>query len=389
VIDSPTRINTGRIRELDGLRGVAVLSIVFLHYFVHHIQSQPGTPIAYAQKYLMFLWVGVDAFFVLSGFLIGGILLDQKHALNYFRVFYLRRALRILPPYFFLLAFWWLAQRLTEDHLNVKWLMEPHVPFWPYLLYVQNFWMAAQNSIGPLFVGITWSLAIEEQFYLLFPLLIRFLPAPILPRMLLYGALFAPLGRLGCALLGGNWHEAQSHLLPTRWDSLLVGALVAWAVRSPEALEWIRARRKLAWLTVSMSGLVMVLYPCVSNREGNLGSLVDSFALYTIIAVFFGSVLLLLNLGWLPRIAGMLSSRLLCFFGRISYSVYLFHVAILGLMFPLLRGTDPVLSCWQDAGVMAGAFFVTIGLAQLTWLLFERRLIRLGHGFVYRVSRVS
>src|SRR4051794_27800973 len=102
---TPTR-DSGRIAELDGLRGVAILLVVLFHYFVQHLQTQPGSLPAYAMKYLSISWIGVDIFFVLSGYLLGGILMDRRASENYFRVFYLRRALRIFPLYMlFLLLF--------------------------------------------------------------------------------------------------------------------------------------------------------------------------------------------------------------------------------------------------------------------------------------------
>lgn len=381
-------VRDGRIEALDGFRGCAVLAIVLLHYVVHHLQVAPGSVEAYAQKYLMVLWIGVDAFFVLSGFLIGGILMDQKHAPGYFSVFYVRRALRILPPYIVLLIVWRAAQHMGEWP-GMRWLLEPAFPMWPYLLYVQNAWMAAASSTGPNLVAATWSLAVEEQFYLLFPLLVRWLPARSLPAVLGVGILAAPILRCGLAFLGPDWQEAQWRLLPARWDSLLVGAMVAWIVRRQWLVGLLRLHRpKLDVLLVALC-VLMALLPVLLNRPEPFVSAWRAFAVYLIVAAFFGLILLMLNLGALPRVAALLSGRVLCFFGSISYFVYLFHTAILGLAFALVLDKEPALERGIDWAVMAGAFALAVLLGWASWRWFEGPLVRFGHRFRYSAPAVQ
>jgi peptidoglycan/LPS O-acetylase OafA/YrhL len=150
-------VKMNRMPELDGLRGVAILLVVFFHYFVQHVQTRPGSLSAYAQKYFSICWLGVDIFFVLSGFLVGGILMDQRQTTNYFRVFYLRRIMRIVPPYLLFLATlvlslaWW-----NHSHpAGMRWLMADPFPLWSFMLYVQNFLMAAAGKFGPNFSAVT------------------------------------------------------------------------------------------------------------------------------------------------------------------------------------------------------------------------------------------
>jgi peptidoglycan/LPS O-acetylase OafA/YrhL len=112
---------------------------------------------------------GVDLFFVLSGFLIGSILLDNREAANQFKVFYLRRFCRILPIYFVWIAlFFVLGKLLLND-----WLFASRYPAWSYPTFTQNFFMSNIGGFGAGWLAVTWSLAIEEQFYLTAPLLIR------------------------------------------------------------------------------------------------------------------------------------------------------------------------------------------------------------------------
>jgi peptidoglycan/LPS O-acetylase OafA/YrhL len=152
-----------RRADLDGLRGVAIILTILLHYVSRsgYFPSLGSTPVALL---LGSFWSGVDIFFVLSGFLIGGIILDIGKADNFFRVFYLRRALRILPVAFLAIAFSYLIIPL----FNLTFLWYSQVPPYAYVFFVNNFWTASglhgYQPLDPL-----WSLAIEEQFYLIAP----------------------------------------------------------------------------------------------------------------------------------------------------------------------------------------------------------------------------
>lgn len=381
-VEATKAIDGARIGELDGFRGAAVLSIVFLHFVVHHLDVTPSSPIAYAQKYFMFLWVGVDAFFVLSGYLIGGILIDRKKTSNYFCVFYLRRSLRIFPLYFFLL-FLWLAIRGANARPGMEWLLAPSFPQWPYLLYVQNFWMAMAGSTGPNFVAATWSLAVEEQFYLLFPLLIWWSSKSALPIVLSVGILSAPALRLAMALLGPDWENAQIVLLPARWDSLLFGALVAWATRDAKIMAQLTLRRRSLLVLLGFLFVLMLAWPLLLNVPNPGLSAWRAALVHLSVAMFFGLVLLLMRLRSLPRITRVLSGNALRFFGKISYFIYLFHTAALGLCFALVLGKAPILRDGIDWAVMLGALVLTVGLGQASWRWLEAPLVAMGHKVRY------
>ena len=163
---------SGRIPELDGLRGLAIGSVLIWHYFMVPTVTAPGTPLSYALVFGRLTWSGVDLFFVLSGFLIGGILLDARKASNYFQVFYTRRFFRIVPIYAAVLlivpTFLLLAQRTHHG----TWLTPAHPPWYFFWTFTQNFWMVRAMDFGGNALGVTWSLAIEEQFYLLWPLIV-------------------------------------------------------------------------------------------------------------------------------------------------------------------------------------------------------------------------
>src|SRR5882724_6048883 len=138
----------GRIPELDGIRGVAIAMVLAHHYFLLPIRAPLGSLLSYVQAAGRLAWSGVDLFFVLSGFLIGGILLDARDSSNYFSVFYTRRFFRIVPIYAIcLLGAFSLA--LLIDHRmapRLAWMVQERVPFVPHLAFLQNFWMADKTT---------------------------------------------------------------------------------------------------------------------------------------------------------------------------------------------------------------------------------------------------
>jgi peptidoglycan/LPS O-acetylase OafA/YrhL len=165
--DTKLSAAASRLPELDGLRAIAILLVLFSH-------QAAFVPLAGIRRFLDMGWIGVDLFFVLSGFLIGGILLEQRDATNYYRIFYLRRFLRIVPLYTLILL-----PGLVVLGLGLQAYFAGHslgdrsaAAIWFCPFFLQNIaWALA--LIPPTYLLPTWSVAVEEQFYLLLPLLIR------------------------------------------------------------------------------------------------------------------------------------------------------------------------------------------------------------------------
>lgn len=384
-LDAPAGSSNGRVRELDGLRGVAVLSIVLLHYVIGTLQVTPGSLPAYAQKYMSFLWVGVDIFFVLSGYLIGGILLDNRLARNCLQVFYLRRGLRLLPAYLLLLSLFALALAgwRAAPKEEMRWLMSEPLPLWTYLFYVQNFFMAAGGQFGSKFMAATWSLAVEEQFYLCFPLLVRWCPSRLLARVLIGLILAAPILRFILCLSPSDSYMSRYVLMPSRWDSLLLGVLAAWVTRQPAVFAFLTARRRAVRAVFVFACAVTALFPFAGGQKEHI-TFFSAVICNLWIAVTVALLLILLRIGCLEALQSILRLRLLRFFGRISYSVYLFHTAFLGLVFAIVLHKEPQILVWTDWVAVAAAFALTVVFAQATWKLFEERSIRLGHKISYQ-----
>src|SRR5208283_2319721 len=146
-----------KIPQLDAVRGIAILIVIF-HNSLYRFPSLP------LQSLFSYGWMGVDLFFVLSGFLITGILVDTKQSEGYFKNFYARRCLRIWPLYYSVLFLMFVAVPLVHPSIGSV-VIARSSPWWAYLFFLQNFLVHSQvSAAGPL--GVTWSVAIEEQFYL-------------------------------------------------------------------------------------------------------------------------------------------------------------------------------------------------------------------------------
>jgi peptidoglycan/LPS O-acetylase OafA/YrhL len=147
----------------DGLsRRLAILLVLVWHYYVKAVQDAvPGSWLAYSLAALRLTWSGVDLFFVLSGFLIGGILYDAKDATNYYRTFYVRRIFRIFPLYFLWVALFFAGLALVgrDSAGPLRALFNRDLPGWSYPLFLQNIFMSSRGTFGPEWVAITWSLA--------------------------------------------------------------------------------------------------------------------------------------------------------------------------------------------------------------------------------------
>src|ERR687886_2107509 len=241
-----------RYPELDGLRGVAILMVVAYHYDLAPFLS------------------GVDLFFVLSGFLLGGILLDKQEASNYFKAFYARRFCRILPLYFVCLLVFLILLPVTLGWLfgdPFEMLLGDPLPIWSYFTFTHNFAMAQLGGWGTLWLTHTWSLAVEEQFYLFLPFFLRSFSREKLPYLLVGLILSAPLLRAFLYEFHPHGDLAFYVLMPCRADALLLGVLCAYAIRNERCLNLLRTYTRVLYgvLAVLAAGgaLMMLSTPTV------------------------------------------------------------------------------------------------------------------------------
>jgi len=302
---------------------------------------------------------------VLSGFLIGGILLDHRGSPRLMRSFYIRRAARILPLAFLSIAvgFGMHGTGLVPGH---PW------PLAVYVLFAANFWMAAAGNWGVTALSALWSLAIEEQFYLVAPWVVRTARPRRLPWIFLATAAAAPLARWVILAIWPDRAFAASLLPFCRTDGLGLGLLGAWIVRDAPAVAWCRAH--LAWLRILL-GLSGVGCAFLTKVGADNASFAMAAGGYTIVAVFYSALLLLADFSRGSLLTRALSLAPLVLLGRYSYFIYLFHGWIVGLIVSLLFrhqwGLAPAVDVPQLAVGLAGLFVV----ASLSWRWFEEPLL--------------
>lgn len=258
---------------------------------------------------------------------------------------------------------------LTTCPNSLPWLLDDPLPLWTYATFTQNLAIVLSGSFGPNWMGVTWSLALEIQFYIVILVVVRMLPPRLLPCILLAGIAISTLIRPALALAFGP--IAAYVLLPARADALFLGSLLAWAAQHPPTHEWLTNHRRLVLPTLATLGGVIAFM--VAMNWGVL-SWAMSVGGYSIIAVFYATLLLGVMVGR-PRLGLLLDRRWLQRLGVISFSVYLWHQPVNGL----IRATGA--SGWTAVG-LATAF--TLALSTLTWRWVEVPFIALGHKVPFR-----
>ena len=372
----------GRIPELDGLRGVAIGMVVICHYLEFGFVTRHGSLGAYLKALPGLSWSGVDLFFVLSGFLIGGILLDARESSNYFAVFYTRRFFRIVPIYVVILLLFPLAEAAIRSAQAgaFSWLFANSMPWYSYATFTQNIWMVLRGNYGGNWLAPTWSLCVEEQFYLTLPLLIRLLSRQRLVPWLLVFICSAPVLRSILVWHSGANVMRELVVMPCRADALLMGVLAAVIMRDAGWRERIARSRRLfpALLTGLLAGVALLarFAPGISFR------LMRTVG-FTWLALFYACILLFAILrqdSWLSR---SLRNRLLMWLGSIAYGVYLIHQAVQGLVFGYFGERAPGIWQWGDLKFVVISLGVTLAVAAISWQWFEKPFLRLGHKYRY------
>lgn len=353
---------------LDGLRGVAIWMVLMWHYYACPPHPGEGVFAVVFNAIAAFGWVGVPVFFVLSGFLIGRIVIAEQSRRDFFFVFYLRRACRILPLYALLLVVAAIASLvlLPRHEAFLYYDLRNGAPGWTYWVFIQNFFMAQTGNLSG-WLAVTWSLAIEEQFYLLLPLAAHVIAPRRLPHALVAGVFMCWLFRFAAFASGASTHFLML-TLPGRADGLLMGVLLAWAWETPRVRVRLERHVPLV-LLLSVTALVVFLmlngglWPGV----GGIVFVVLAFALISVPCV--GCILTTLVRPSGP-LARLLSWRLFVWSGAISYFVYLFHIPVNSTLHGLILGARPRM----DSGAGAAVTFFSLLLVGALGLLSRRYL---------------
>ncbi len=389
--------DAARDARLDGLRGIAILLVVFYHASFFWLAESPAE-IALVLLPAMGLY-GVDLFFVLSGFLITGILLRTRGGPGYFRTFYARRALRIFPAYYavlvlFLFVFPWLTPQAEGF-----WKADAPRETWWYWTYLSNFQVAASGRFQHHFLFVSWSLAIEEQFYLVWPLVVSLLSRRNLAR--LSWGIFAGAFALRCGLVWADASPLVPYVLtPCRLDALATGALIALAVGEPDALARLTRAARVGLPAAAALFVGFVVWRTFGPETGAAGAptgLLDGearllfytshpFVLtvgYSALCVLFGSLLLLALASRDGPLARALRWGPLLSFGRYSYGIYLLHRLAVAIARNVVEPTQADSFLTSQVAFWGVALALSWGLAWVSWQVLEAPILSLKERFPY------
>jgi peptidoglycan/LPS O-acetylase OafA/YrhL len=375
----------GHDTALDGIRGLAILLVLLFHWGIPVPASSRLYP--FSSAVVSCGWMGVDLFFALSGFLITGILVDSMDAEHRVRNFYVRRFLRIFPLYYGVLLVVFIISLYLHSAWDKKFIL--------LLLYLQNtgLWVRQdQFSFAHGFdFGVYWSLAVEEQFYLLWPMVVFLVRDR---RKLLWIALSASLA--APVLRTWLYFAGSSRLniycwTPCRMDALLIGGALALALRSAEFDSDLN-RKVLRWAPWGMAGcfsMLAVLMSVNHNLYWTQSGFIQTIGL-TIIALGASSII-----AWTqrPECGEIFRVRWLRFFGRYSYGIYilfflwwppLYHGLGRDVFAPVIPNLDFAKSLgWLTAE--AG----TVLVAVLSFKYYETPFLRLKRRFEYRSPSIA
>jgi peptidoglycan/LPS O-acetylase OafA/YrhL len=357
------------VNALDGVRGLAFLMVYFYHF-------------GFTKPFPLFresTWTGVDLFLVLSGFLITGILLDTRGHLAYFKNFYARRTLRIFPLYYGVL----LALLLLTPVLHIKWnIWELSYPFYAsnIALHFRNIGQHSQFDIQHL-----WSLALEEQFYLLWPLIVWWIEdrrklISVCGGIIAFSFIARSLLALGIPPMQHPF-DVNYVMLPTRMDTLVAGSLLAVVIRSRDAPRWLLYIRRSFWIW-----LASILCLLGITRSAELHNPLVNTIGFSLVAALFASLVarVLVPASMFARV---FQFRWLRSIGKYSYGMYVFHEMIRPWIPEI-----PFLGVWLERFVLARVLFfagwlmAVYCLAWLSYNFFESRFTALKRYFPYHVE---
>jgi peptidoglycan/LPS O-acetylase OafA/YrhL len=356
------------IPALDGLRGLAVLIVVIWHYLIFTHPYFPG-------------WAGVDLFFVLSGYLITGKLLQAKGKKHYFSQFYRNRALRIFPLYYSLVIPFLTAVRLFVQSKNLA-AMDFYIHHWKsFLFFTFNWTIIFYGFPGDVSLVPLWSLSVEQQFYLIWPLFILLSPSPKFRiRALSLLILLVLLTRSATYLLAPapDYHVYYNTFF--RLDSFCAGSLLYQLHSTGMKISIMRIRRTaLILLTILISGIFIM-------KNASPHNTFFSTAGYTLNALLFTCLIHLAvqpDSSWVTRLT---NKRFLTFCGKISYCLYLVHVPVLIAIgtrvyyFGLARWPEKAFALqWVSAGV---SLLISFLISMISYHYFEPYFLRLKRSLV-------
>lgn len=369
-VTAPPASQHKHLPSLDGLRGVAILLVL-----VYHFTGSLNAEFSINQRlnnWAELGWTGVDLFFVLSGFLITGILYDSKNKPAFFKNFYARRALRIFPLYYGAL----LAVILIRPVLVRLGLEGSANPAW-ISIYATNFVISWKGSGAFGVLDHFWSLAVEEHFYFVWPAVVYFLNRKQVMIVAIASFLIAPALRI-MTMNGDEYLPIAAYMATLmRMDSLAAGAFIALMVRGPKGMEGLlKPAMIVACTTFTVFFAIVLIRHSKSNQDLVIGTVGLS-----VLWAFFGSVLIL-ALNWKP-LESLMQLPILRWFGKYSYGLYVWHPIVFMLAFhnhiarQLRHGDGHLQMIATGTIALATVFVITL----LSWNLCEKQFLKMKSRF--------
>lgn len=379
--DAPFR---GHIAPLDGVRGAAVLAVV-----LYHFGTVRCAPASWSERGAILAthagWCGVDLFFVLSGLLITGILLDSRDAENRISSFYMRRFLRIFPLYYaVLLGYFVVVPAITGRPATGS---GEQIWFWTYLC---NWSTSLQPEDRAPMLTHFWSLAVEEQFYLVWPALVFHARRETLARICVAVAVAAPLVRIAVLRLG--LPEMAAHRLTLcKVDALVLGGLAAIVLREPAWLRAVVPRLRAA--AVVLGALLLGVW-ALSHGLDHDSFIVETAGL-SLLALLFTILVLVVVVeassgGPLARLFG---NRALRWLGKYSYGIYVYnfilYVAVVDPVSAFVGAREGAMRTVLRFVFIAGGLLASAAVALASWRVLESPLLNLKRFFTVRRGATS
>jgi peptidoglycan/LPS O-acetylase OafA/YrhL len=365
--------------SLEGVRGYAFL-VVFLAHCCWAIGNLPSLWWLFPVRFLTGVsCISVPVFFVLSGYLICGILIDTREREGYFKIFYSRRILRVFPLYYLTLAAVALICVLKGYSLTAG--------FWSHFLYIQNLlpnYPAMSKSVPTAMISHLWSMGVEEQFYLLWPLVVWFCPS----RRILLRVTLALIACSFALRFAAPWLNVEPFAMnfwsPTRVDAILLGAVLV-MIRDGKLYRWLEPIAQYVVLcglgVIALTNLVSELWPFSTPL---LAAIMISF--WNIIAA--AVVVAVMQEG--SFLCRLCSTKRICWLGARSYGLYLFHYIFLYWLFFSLAPRIARFMPFRCAQLVACgcAFGLTVSLASLCYRFIEEPAMNLKKRLKYGVVKM-
>jgi peptidoglycan/LPS O-acetylase OafA/YrhL len=363
----------GHMPALDGVRGLAILLVLALHFVAN------TTPTSATELRVFYVFAfgkfGVDLFFVLSGFLITGILIEAKGRRGYFRTFYMRRTLRIFPLYYGVCAFLFFVAPLIRPLRgpDLELLVREQGWVWAYAV---NIYTAIRGAFSLPYIDHLWSLAVEEHFYLFWPLIVWACSRRTLVGVSLGLAIVSMLARTAFA---GHMSDVGLYVLtPFRLDALCLGGFFAAYARGEKGLD--RLGRALGPMVAGAAAVYFGTYGIDSLAGARLHAPFHEIRC-SMIEVLLGALMLSPLTHGSGRTARFFNAPVMRTFGKYSYGLYMFHHFIAAYV--VFHGTEFWIAGLVGSHPLAIALQATAGVAvsfAIAWVsyhAFEMRFIAL------------